>query len=350
MILPSPDTTGDVALVLGGGNALGAYLAGACEALIAADRLPRRIVGVSIGAVTTALLAGNPPDQRVARLRAFWDEAASRTTRAPAGGLGLRQAYNGLHAVLAVLAGQPSVFRQRFPGLLSALPWMPDDVALYDLAPLRETLERLVDFDRLNRGDIHVTLGAVDVETGDEVLFDNAREVIGPDHVLASASILPAFPPVEIGGRLLCDMGYTNNVPIDVVLADPPERDLLCIAVEPFSLRAPRPRSLDAVLERAHDLVFASATRRTVAALRREYRLRAAAGPGVPRAALLHLAYGGGPDEVAAKTLDFSPSSLRDRWAAGRRDMEAGFALLRETAPGTEPLTYLPVPSTARRA
>ncbi|ACA17003.1 Patatin [Methylobacterium sp. 4-46] len=347
--MPSPSRTlpQDVALVLGGGNALGAYLAGICEHLIAEEIRPRRIVGASIGAVTGALLVGNPPEARLDRLREFWAEAAVHSLREPTGATKLRQTYNGLHSALAALAGRPSLFRQRFPGLWSALPWMPNDVALYDLAPLRATLTRLVDFDRLNRGDTRLTVTAVDVETGDEVRFDTADGGIGPDHILASASIIPAFPPVEIAGRLYCDAGYTNNVPLDLVLADPPERDLLCIAAELFSLRAPRPRSLDAVLERAHDLIFASATRRSVAALRRDYALHARLEPDGARATLLHLAYQGGPDEVSAKTLDFSPSSIRDRWAAGRRDIRRGLERLREAAPGPDRLTYLSVPDGA---
>ncbi|MFE1601115.1 patatin-like phospholipase family protein [Methylobacterium sp. ID0610] len=333
----------DVALVLGGGNALGAYLAGACDHLLTRGITPGRIVGASIGAVTGALIAGNPPALRGPRLREFWAEAAVHTAAAPGEPLKLRQIYNGLHSTFAALAGRPSIFRHRFPGLWSALPWMPNDTALYDLAPLRRTLERLVDFDRLNRGDIDLSVCAVDLETGDEVVFRTGRDVIGPAHILASAAIPPAFPPVEIDGRLLCDPGYTNNVPIDLVLAEPPERDLLCIAVELFSLRAPRPRSLDAVLERAHDLVFASATRRTVAALRREYALRQRLAPEAAHATLLHLAYRAGLDEVAAKTLDFSPASIRDRWEAGRRDMERGLARLREAGPTADHLRYLPV-------
>src|SRR3982751_6493617 len=150
---------------------------------------------------------------------------------------------------------------------------MPNDVALYDQTPLRRTLERLVDFDRLNRAEVRFTAVCVDIETGDEVSFDNTRDTIRPEHILASAAIPPAFPPVEIDGRALCDAGYTNNLPLDVPLGDQADRDLLCLAVELCSLRAPRPASLDAVAERAHDLIFASSTRRTIEGLKREYAL-----------------------------------------------------------------------------
>jgi NTE family protein len=162
--------------VLGGGNALGAYLAGACETLHEAGVRPDRIVGASIGAVTGAILAGNPPGRRLERLREFWAEAALRTRKAASGHAGLRRAYNGSHVALTAALGRPGLFGHRFPGLWSVLPGMPGDVALYDHAPLRRTLERLVDFDRLNRADeVRLTVACTDLETGDDVYFDNAR-------------------------------------------------------------------------------------------------------------------------------------------------------------------------------
>src|SRR5690349_20993642 len=88
--------------------------------------------------------------------------------------------------------GRPSIFRDRPIGLWSLLPWMPNDVAMYDQTPLRRTLERLVDFDRLNRAAVRFTLATVDIETGEEVYFDTTRDTIRPEHILASAAIPPA--------------------------------------------------------------------------------------------------------------------------------------------------------------
>jgi NTE family protein len=342
---PLPDQESRVALVLGGGNALGAYLAGAYETLHERGVRPERIVGASIGAVTGAILAGNPPERRLERLREFWAGAALHTFGAPApAGLRGRQAYNGAHAALAAALGRPAIFGHRYPGLLSVLPGMPGDVALYDHAPLRRTLERLVNFDRLNRADaVRLTLATTDLETGGDVYFDNTRDGIGPEHVLASAAIAPLFPPVEIGGRLLCDPGYANNLPLDPVFDPAPDRDLTCVAVDLFGLRSPRPASLDAVLERAQDIVFASAGRRRVEGLRREYGLLERFEPDGPRVRLVHLAYQAADHELAAKSLDYSPSSLRDRWAAGSRDMAAGLALLGGGVPEGRRFEYLAV-------
>ncbi|NBJ09406.1 patatin-like phospholipase family protein [Microvirga arsenatis] len=315
-------------LALGGGNALGSYLAGAYEHLQQRGIEPQWIVGGSIGAVTGAIIAGNAPEDRMPRLRAFWDEAMIRSPGLLGRGTKIRHAYNEIHTITALLFGRPGLFGHRFPGMLSMLPWMPGDVALYDHKPLLQTLERLVDFERLNRGDIRLTVGCVDLESGEEVFFDTVRDTLTPEHFLASSAITPVFPPVEIGGRLLCDPGYTNNLPLDVPFAEPLPDDFTCIAVELFSLQASRPASLDATAERANDLIFASPTRRSLEALKREYALRDRWEPDGPQATLLHMAYYAGSDERAGKTFDYSPSSIQDRWAAGRRDMERSLALL----------------------
>src|SRR4051794_11043548 len=320
------------ALVLGGGNALGAYHAGAYEHLHQSGVRPDWIVGASIGAVTGAILAGNAPEDRLPKLNQFWSESMVHTS----GSLSVtekgRQIYNGVHAALTMIHPRPSIFRHRLPGPWSMLPGVPNDVALYDQTPLKRTLERLVDFDRLNAGGVRFTMAPVDIKTGAEVYFDTTRHTIRAEHILASAAIPPAFPPVEIDGRLLCDAGYTNNLPLDPPFRESMEEDLVWLVVELFSLRAPRPASLDAVLERSHDLIFASSTRRTIAALEREYALRERLDPDGPRARLVHLAYQAASHELAAKTFDYSPSSIRDRWAAGESDMAHGLALLRDDA------------------
>ena len=324
-----------LALVLGGGNALGAYHAGAYEILDSRGLRPSWVVGASVGAVTGAIIAGNAPEERVSKLRRFWSRATQHTAPSPTEWLKPRQIYNGLHALLALTYGRPGIYRQRFPGPWSALPWVPNDVALLDHKPLLRTLEELVDFERLNRGETRLTVACADIETSEEVYFDSARQEIRPEHILASTAILPAFPPVEIGGRVLCDAGYVNNLPLDPLFATEPEQDLLCLALELFSLRAPRPGSLDAVLERANDMIFSSAGRRTIAALAHEYALRQRFEPDGPKETVLHLIYQAGADELAAKSFDFSPSSIRDRWAAGERDMTSGLQML-ENRPAAE--------------
>jgi NTE family protein len=319
----------EVALVLGGGQALGAYLAGAYEEMHARGRLPGWIIGSSIGAVTGAIVAGNPPGRRLERLRHFWDEASQPNIwPAPSEAEPLRALYNAAHVALASAFGRPGLFLPGRPSPWSFLARVPGELAVYDHAPLRGTLERLVDFELLNRAEPRLSVACADLETGEEVWFDSARERILPEHLLASGAQVPCFPPVEISGRLLCDPGYVNNLPLDRALADPPRRDLLCFAVELFSLRGPRPSSLDGAVERTQDMVFANHARLHVAALRREYALRECLDPESPSVTLAHLAYRAPGHELAAKMFDYSPASLRDRWAAGGRDMARAFGLL----------------------
>lgn len=332
--------TRDIALVLGGGNALGAYHSGAFEVLQARGIRPDRVVGASMGAITGAIIAGNAPEDRIDRLHRFWNEATLQTGLTGTDLLKPRQYYNALHALLTLVWGRPNIFTHRYPGLWSALPWVPNDVALFDHRPLLGTLSRLVDFERLNRAEIRLTVACIDVATGEEVYFDNTRERLGPEHILASAALLPAFPPVEVGGRMLCDAGYTNNLPLDPLFEPEPTRDLLCIALDLFSLRADPPRSLDAVLERANDLIFASAARRAVAGLARSYALRERLDPDGPVATLLHLVHRAGADQLASKSFDFSPSSIRDRWQAGAHDMERGLDRLAALPPAPGRFRY----------
>ena len=231
--------------------------------------------------------------------------------------------------------GRPTIFRHRLPGFWAALPGTPNDIALYDHSPLRKTLTRLVDFDRLNDSEMRLSVNCVDVETGEEVIFDNRRDKIMPDHIVASASITPGFPPITIDGRMLCDPGYVNNTPIDIAFAVPPTEDTLIIALELLCLHSPRPASLDAVLERTQDIMFAGSTSRTIKFLQREYLLRCRVNSAQPSVMLLHSVYQTPAHEISMKTLDFSPSSISDRWAAGSADIANGLQKLARTKPAS---------------
>ncbi len=332
--------TSQTILVLGGGNALAAYHAGAFEKMAGRDLRPDWIIGASAGAITGAIIAGNPPELRLQRLREFWAEATTKSPFELSGNPKLRQYYNGWHVAWAALFGRPSIFGHRWPGFWGILPGPQNDIALYDHRPLAATLKRLVDFDLLNRSEIRLSVTCIDIETGDEVVFDTTRDRIGPEHILASSAITPGFPPVEIGGRMLCDPGYVNNAPVDVAFASPPEADTLVILLELFSLSSPRPASIDAVLERTQDILFASPARKSIEALRREYALRAQIDPHLAAIRLLHLVYQAPAHELSTKTIEFSPSSIRDRWAAGERDLTAGLARLEGSA-GAPGLTYV---------
>ncbi len=343
------ETPRRVGLALSGGNALGAYAAGACEALYEAGVRPDIVSGSSIGSVTAAIVAGNPPEQVSGRLHAFWEQAAlgSAFGLAPASGRP-RDIYNKMHAMQTVLAGRLGMFTPRPSGFLSMLPGTPPDLGLFDGRPLVATLERLIDFDYLNAAHLPLVIGAVDLETGEPVYFDSRRQAIGPQHVLASTAFLPGFPPVEIDGRCLGDPGMYCNLPLDPLLKSPPPGDQLCIAVDLYDARGSRPFSLDSALERVQDIAFASQSLRAIAAYGEEHRLRAllarardrlAAGDAEAEAIAREardgeievalLAYRPPAHETGAKAIEFSRASIRDRWQAGREDMAATLDALR---------------------
>jgi NTE family protein len=333
------------ALALAGGNALGAYAAGAYEALHERGYSPDVIAGASIGAVTGAIIAGNPFTRRVEKLREFWSQAAlgSAFGIAPAAGKP-REMYNLMHVLQTLVIGRPGLFKPRAPGLASIFPGMPPDVALFDNKPLVSTLQRVVDFDRLNAAAVPLIITAVDVESGESVAFDTRRTQLETLHFLATTAFAPAFPPVEIDGRMLGDPGLVSNLPLDALLDPPPPHDTLCFAVDLFDAHGARPYSLDTALERAQDIVFSTQASRTLEARTREHELRrmihelsshippehqtrraadlAAAGRENHLTVVL-IAYRPTSHEVAAKTIDFSRASIDERWSAGLHDMNA---------------------------
>ncbi|MBM3603581.1 MAG: patatin-like phospholipase family protein [Alphaproteobacteria bacterium] len=331
----------DVTAVFAGGNALGAYHLGVCEGMTETGLKPSWLVGASIGAVTAALYAGGPTGDPLQPLRTFWDQAAQPTLPwldfMPQG---IRSRLNNENALTGLLFGRPGVFRPRYPGPWSLVPGVPSDVAVRDLRPLARSLESLVDFDRLNDGKCRVSILALDVETGEEVWFDNRDQPIRVEHLLASCALAPLFPPVEIEGRLLCDAGLGNNLPFDRVFHEAPDHNILCIASDLFHPDHGRPETLDQTVARAQDLAFAIQTRRSVAALARERELVRQRSPESPSSILAHLAYQAPGHQRGLKTLDFSSRSIKERAAKGRSDFEAMLPRL-HAAPQNRPLAYL---------
>ncbi len=236
-------------------------------------------------------------------------------------------------ALAAFTGGRPGMFTPRH---LYGPWWNPFGIdepsSLYDTRPLAATLEQLVDFDALNGGTIRYSATAIDVETGEDVVFDNRAHRLTPNHIRASSALLPAFAPVEIDGRLFADAGISANLPLDIVLAEASDRPLLCIAIDLLPLRAAAPRTLGETLSRAQDLMFASQSRRSIAAWQAIHDARVEAG-SARRVELLYLAYADQAQEVSGKAFDFSPGSAAQRWESGRRDLTAALAALGPDAP-----------------
>lgn len=346
-----------VSLVLAGGVALGMYEAGAYAALHEYPELhPEWLAGSSIGAVTAALIAGNPPELRVARLREFWEAAdpfpmmSSWLGQFSTGAF--RQAQNGVSVMQTMLFGRPGLFRPRLA--LGFQLGAQDVPALFDVGPMAQRLAELVDFDLLNSGAVRLAISCTDVISGERVVFDTGHgDRIEPKHVLASCALLPLFAPVEVDGRLLADGCLGANTPLDLVLDEIDTREALCFVVELFARQGSRPHTIAASASRAGDLAFGNQTRRILEGLQRERHLRSLIGQlaaqlpdqvrddtavaailaegRVSRATVATVAYRGGLDEAGMlKPFDFSRATLADRWIAGEAAMREAIAAVNE--------------------
>lgn len=319
-----------VVLVLSGGNALGAFQAGVYEALHGHGLRPDWIVGASIGAINGALIAGSPPEARIDALRSFWmpHVVSPMDLAHPWLFPGLETSRRSVAAAWTAVAGRAGIFG---PVLSALTPWSDDRPSVFSTEQLAATLDGAVDFTRLNNGSCRFTATAVDLETGDDVVFDTRTDPVGADHIRASAALPLLFPPVEIGGRWLVDGGLSANLPLDPVLSDPPAGPTLCIAVDLLPLDGRRPRTLGEAAGRMQDLIFAAQSRRSIKRWQESY-----GGRPDRRVSLARLAYTEQEDEVAGKALDFSGPTVERRWAAGHA---AGMHLVERQMRGALPIS-----------
>jgi NTE family protein len=338
-----PRGADNIALVLQGGGALGAYQAGVYQALHEAGLMPDTVAGVSIGGINAAIIAGNPPKRRVQRLRDFWEGITARpVTLFPLDGDAARKATNAWSALLTTTLGQPGFFT---PNTLN--PWVSPRgsktaTAFYDTAPLRANLLELVDFDLLNSGAVRYAAGAVNVLNGNFAYFDNTQTKIHQEHVMASAALPPAFPPVQIGTDYYWDGGLVSNTPLQHVLDNAACHHMLVFQVDLFSARGMLPRDMDDVLARQKDIQYSSRTRLVTDYFRerhdrdllakkllakipddhldpdeRELKLHLA---HMPEATILELIYQQAAYETQAKDYEFSAASMREHWNSGFLD------------------------------
>lgn len=333
------------ALVLQGGGALGAYQAGAFSALDEAGRDFDWIAGISIGAINAALICGNRKEDRTTALETFWNRiSANLVVWSPFWTAASRKAYSELAAAEVTMAGAPGFFTPRLPTAFWSFG--PDPaLSIYDTAPLKATLEELVDFDLINNGDMRLSVGATDIETGNFIYFDSRSTRIDARHIMASGALPPGFPPVEIDGRFYWDGGLVSNTPLQFVMEEAEVNQPLCIfQIDLFNARSGLPADLIEVQQRQKDIQYSSRTRLTTDRYRQLHGLSAAAerlaaklpaelkddpdlaqlrhaGPTCP-VTLVHLIHHKQGFEGSGKDYEFSRQSMSDHWAAGRHDVE----------------------------
>ncbi|MDI1286694.1 MAG: patatin-like phospholipase family protein [Reyranella sp.] len=327
-----------VVLVLQGGGALGAYQAGVYQALMEGGIEPDWVIGTSIGAINGALIAGNPSENRIARLQEFWESVSKKSPLDrfwPSALFG-----NSLANMSTIMSGIPGFFA---PNPQAA--WGPnfplgiERAAYYTTDPLKATLERLVDFDYLNQRQVRLSVGAVNVRTSEMRYFDSAAMPLAPPHVMASGALPPAFPAVTIDGESYWDGGIYSNTPIEVVLDDVPRRNSLIFSVNVWQPAGAHPTTLQQVMARQKDIQFASRGKSHVARQAQIHRLRHVVrelarrlptdqhlDPVVQDLAeygcgtLMHLVRLLSPrldDEDHTKDIDFTRAGIERRWKAG---------------------------------
>lgn len=245
-----------------GGGALGAYQAGILRALDEAKYYPDWYVGTSIGAINAAIAAGNPEKVRVEKIIQFWESIATPNaideSMLPNDPMS-RKLQHLLSAHASMLWGQPGFFVPRIPAPGFGWQGCPDTLSYYDTKPLRDTLEHYIDFDRINKDkSVRLSVGAVEVCSGTMVYFDSHKQVIGPEHIMASGALPPGFPAVEVDGKFYWDGGITNNSPIGYVFTHPEHKNMLCFMIDLFDSYGLYPTTLDEVLKRKKDIEYSS--------------------------------------------------------------------------------------------
>lgn len=340
-----------IALLLQGGGALGAYQGGIYEAMARHGLHPDWIAGISIGAINAAIIAGNPPEKRVQNLRQFWEEITtpcllgqSMDTKLELLKNDMTRAFlNKMSAYSAMMNGVSNFYAPR------VATWLNQNGALnttsyYDTSLLKATLERLVDFDRINTGPHRFCVGAVNVTTGNFTYFDTTTHTIKPEHIMASCALPPAFPSVEVDGENYWDGGLVSNTPLQWLVDITPRIDSLVFQVDLWSTDGKLPKDMAEVMTRAKEIQYSSRTRAQTDRFKQLQKSRYALAtlleqlpPELKDSAeakllsaaanhkvynIVHLIYHAKDYEGDSKDYEFSRLSMEDHWKAGREDME----------------------------
>ncbi|MFL9869561.1 patatin-like phospholipase family protein [Paraburkholderia fungorum] len=353
--LPNYET---VALMLQGGGALGAYQAGVFQGLYEAGIEPNWLAGISIGALNTAIIAGNSPEKRVERLRQFWETICQPAFGPPLPAFiehalfnsseAVRKAFTATQAMGAIVEGQKGFFVPRFPPPLPTVSGPPQLASYYDTSPLKATLEALCDFDRINSGEMRVSVGAVNCGTGNFAYFDNRHTKLRPEHFMASGALPPGFAAVEIDGQYYWDGGLMSNTPLYEVIQTTPRRDTLAFQVDLWSAIGPVPDNITDVQGRMKDIQYSSRTRLVTDMLQRSQRFRHVLREVLDRVPsdqredpwcklaedlscskrynVIHLIYRQKEYEGHFKDFQFGLSTMREHWNSGLEDIRESLA------------------------
>jgi NTE family protein len=268
-----------------------------------------------------------------------------------------------MSAFATMVYGAPNFFSPRPIPPLGSTAEKPDLVSYYDVAPLKATLEKLVDFDIINSTPLRLSVGATNVQTGQPVYFENVERNIAVQHIMASTSLPPGFPPTEIDGEYFWDGGVVSNTPIQWVIGSKPRYTALVFQVDLWDATGELPLDIAAANLRAMEIHSASRINVSLDQYRKIQHYRSALGKlleqlpedrrndpevqmlaeeaQVQIATLVQLKYQARKYETAAKTFEFSRRAMEEHWKAGYEDTR--------TALDQPEILELPHPSDAVR-
>jgi len=334
------DVHGQVVLVFQGGGALGAYQAGVYQALAEEGIEPDWVIGTSIGAINAALIAGNPPEKRLPRMREFWRRIRHSPWTDLVSSLPLMSSFA---AAMTVTTGLQNFFQPNPWAFLSdRTPLGAELAGYYSTRPLERTLADLIDTELMNAGRPRLTVGAANASTGEMRYFDSREGPLTVRHVMASGALPPAFPAIRIDGELYWDGGILSNTPVEAVFDDNPRRSGVIFAVHMWRPHGPEPDTINQVISRQKDLQYASRAASHIARqkqihklrhiiselvaglpeeARKSDRVRELAGYGcLHRMHVVRLLAEPLRGDNHLKDIDFSPDGIRERWDAGYAD------------------------------
>ena len=332
-----------IALVFQGGGALGSYQAGVFEGLSEAGIEPNWMSGVSIGAINASIIAGNKPEDRVAKLKEFWETVTDHGYASHlAGNDDMRTFHNMTSAFMSMISGIPGFYKPRMMSPWQQVPGQAGATSHYDTSDLKDHLNSLINWDILNSDSHRLSVGAVNVRTGNYKYFDTALERLGPEHIMASGALPPAFPAMKIGSEFYWDGGIVSNTPLQYLLELHKLHKALVFQVDLFNARGDMPKTMPEVMSRQKDIMFSSRTRNATNRYKKTHdlqiKLRDALSridpakwtpedkvmleelQDTPQVNVLQLIYHHADYEGDSKDYEFSKWTMREHWAAGLED------------------------------